>query len=517
MNIEELKKIFIDFRRQLYQLFPRRRDAIFELMDANTASNNTYGSVTQLSNSEFFRRQYPSVTDALTDGLEAAEWENIQKNTWHFAKPSESVGYHRFVVDCTPNDRLHAKTLSDRSIAHKPNPAPGNKPICAGHEYSSVVYLPPGSSEERKRWVVPLSMERVPSQSNGSEFGINQLGNVLKNLDLVEEFTVSIADSAYASEACHQQVSEINSHIHIARLRKNRKVYELLDIKETSQGRPKIYGRKMKLNSPDSFLPHDEKITVPVDSKRGSTLSLEITGWNTVSFRGSREFKAHQHPFRLIRAVLIDQKNTPVFKRPLWIAVFGERRLELPLTECVENYNDRYDIEHYFRIGKQRLMMDSFQSAHTEHEENWWKLSALCYFQLYLGRGLSKATPEAWERYLPEFKCQNQKTLVSAPMAQRGIAKVLRAIGTPAREPVQRGNPIGRKKGQKQKVRVANPIKFKQSKSNSDAKDNISGFEKTVSRSKPKNIKSVLKKIHFLLDELNLSAEEFSELSMSVG
>jgi hypothetical protein len=236
-----------------------------------------------------------------------------------------------------------------------------------------------------------------------------------------------------------------------------------------------------------------------------------------VSFRGSREFKAHRHPIRLIRAVFKDQKGTPVFKRPLWIAIFGERRLELSLIECVENYSDRYDIEHFFRVSKQRLMMDSFQSAETEHEENWWRLSSVCYFQLYLARGLSKATPEAWERYLPEFKNQTEQTLLSAPMVQRGIAKVLRAIGTPAREPVQRGNPIGRKKGQKQKARVANPVSFKQSKSNGEAKGIISGSDKKVSDSNLKNIRNVLERISSLLADLNLSADEFSEFAMAAG
>ena len=86
--------------------------------------------------------------------------------------------------------------------------------------------------------------------------------------------------------------------------------------------------------------------------------------------------------------------------------VFGEKRCELPLKECVDNYRDRYDIEHYFRFGKQRLLLDSFQSNKAEHDENWWKLCALSYFQLFLSKEISGAIPEPWERYLPEFKNQ---------------------------------------------------------------------------------------------------------------
>ncbi|MFT5084817.1 MAG: hypothetical protein ACI9Y1_002873 [Lentisphaeria bacterium] len=111
------------------------------------------------------------------------------------------ASYHPFVVDCTPQDRLHAKTLDDRSIVHYANPAPGNKPICTGHEYSTVVYVPtPGSSEERKRWVVPVSTERVPSEEKGHELGIKQIASLLKQLGLEDKLTLSIGDSAYATE-----------------------------------------------------------------------------------------------------------------------------------------------------------------------------------------------------------------------------------------------------------------------------------------------------------------------------
>jgi hypothetical protein len=128
--MKNIRDKLIDFRNKLYTLFPLRKDAIFELMDANSASYTSVSSVVHLSKSEFFTRQYPSITDALTDGLEGAQWDDIQKLVWQTTQSEVKAPYHRFVVDCTPQDRLHAKTLDDRSIVHKANPAPGNKPIC---------------------------------------------------------------------------------------------------------------------------------------------------------------------------------------------------------------------------------------------------------------------------------------------------------------------------------------------------------------------------------------------------
>jgi len=127
--MKNFRENLINFRNKLYPLFPLRKDAVFELMDANSASNDSLNSVVHLSKSEFFSRQYPSITDALTDGLDSAKWDDIQKLVWHATQPADKTPYHRFVVDCTPQDRLHAKTLVDRSMVHKPNPAPGNKPL----------------------------------------------------------------------------------------------------------------------------------------------------------------------------------------------------------------------------------------------------------------------------------------------------------------------------------------------------------------------------------------------------
>ena len=320
--MKKFREKLVDFRNKLYRLLPKRKDAIFELMDANTASNTRPSSVVHLSKSSYFTRQYPSITDALSDGLEAARWDDIQKLIWTTTQSGCKVPYHRFVVDCTPQDRLHAKALSDRSIVHKANPTPGNKPICAGHEYSTVAYVPPGSSAQRQRWIIPLSTERVPSSDKGHDFGMNQVARLLDQLDLDDHLTLSIGDSAYATESCRQQTAMLKEHIHMARLRSNRNVFELLPTSANSKTKPKVYGRKMRLNEHASHLPHDEQATIAISSKKGASLTVTIKGWKTVSFRGSRQFKAHRHPFRLLCITVVDKHQNTAFNKPLWLAIF---------------------------------------------------------------------------------------------------------------------------------------------------------------------------------------------------
>jgi len=49
----------------------------------------------------------------------------------------------------------------------------------------------------------------------------------------------------------------------------------------------------------------------------------------------------------------------------------GERRNELSLQQIFAAYQRRYDLEHFFRFGKQRLLLHHYQTPETDHEEQW--------------------------------------------------------------------------------------------------------------------------------------------------
>lgn len=56
------------FRQKLYELLPRRRDATLDLIDALSSDVHSE-SVTQLSLSPVFRREYNSITKVIKDFL----------------------------------------------------------------------------------------------------------------------------------------------------------------------------------------------------------------------------------------------------------------------------------------------------------------------------------------------------------------------------------------------------------------------------------------------------------------
>jgi len=65
------------FRRSIYEILPVRRDATLNLYDALSADGHTVKSVTQLCESQHYERQYPSITDAISNGLPHAPWKAI--------------------------------------------------------------------------------------------------------------------------------------------------------------------------------------------------------------------------------------------------------------------------------------------------------------------------------------------------------------------------------------------------------------------------------------------------------
>ncbi len=151
----------------------------------------------------------------------------------------------------------------------------------------------------------------------------------------------------------------------------------------------------------------------------------------------------HLHPFTLVRVRLFNGQGELAFQRPLWLIVMGERRGQLTLLNIFQAYQRRYDLEHFFRFGKQRLLLDGYQTPDTDHEEKWWLLIHLAYLQLWVAQPVAHAVPRPWETTRPA----DPKHPLSATQVQRDFQRIIRQFGTPAAAPKRRGIPSGRPKG----------------------------------------------------------------------
>jgi len=223
------------------------------------------------------------------------------------------------------------------------------------------------------------------------------------------------------------------------------------------------------MHDPATWGTTDSEDMVPITFKNGRSAVAAIQTWNDLLMRGGKNIHMHQLPFNLLRVSVTDENEQPIFIRPLWLIVTGERRHEISPAQAYDAYRQRYDIEHFFRFGKQKLLLNAYQTSDVRHEENWWILACLEYVQLYLMAPIAARHPRPWERYLPQFQNQKNVAIASPSTTLRDAGRILTEIGSPAKPPKKRGLAPGRSKGDSQKRRKKLPVIFKRKSKQPDA------------------------------------------------
>lgn len=460
-----------EFRQDIYDNLLRRVDASVDLLDALSA-NTTARSVVELSLNGPFRRGYGSVYTAIGRFFQPDLFSSIQAQrrtydkkllgllTPYLPEPQQRP-FRLFGLDVTSLPRPFARTLEDRGFVHQPNTIWGNKPIAIGHQYSTLAFLPEKVTPQEPPWIVPLSMRRVTSDQTGTAVGVEQIQDVIddETLPFAKELCVEVGDAAYSGVLFLGPLKKVhqNNLVTIARVRGNRTFYHPalpVEREPGKAGRLAWYGHVFDLKNETTWSLPDEETEVDYLTPQGRHYRVSIRAWQDLLMRGRKEYDMHQQFFTLIRCRVFNEKGEPVFQRPLWLLVLGKRREELSLIQIWQAYRQRYDLEHFFRFGKQRLLMNAYQTPDVEHEENWWQIVQLAYLQLWLARSLAQTLPKPWERYLPHPNPQ----VASPSTTQRDFGRILRQIGTPARAPKPRGNSPGRAPGQRPKPRMRHPV-----------------------------------------------------------
>lgn len=493
--IESIVSKFQSFRNRLFRLFHYRAGATMDLIDAASAEI-TADSVVKLSLSDLFRRKYSSLTDVLsslfrTNLKVASTVEERRKQTLKVTQllaeecaPSvQEKGFVLFAIDCTANPRIYANKVDDRTTVHAPNHIPGQKPITVGHEYSVLVHLPNQTEDRELHWVVPLSVRRVESHQSGPQVGLAQLEEVSNQTVFKNCFCVNVSDAAYSTKSCAISVNKWLNVVQIARMRGNRKLYRMpIPDSITRRGRPQIYGEELLLSCPSQ--PDLEEITTTT-TRKGRECQVLLQRWNDVIMQGSKEERTHEYPFDLLRVTVTDKKGKPVYRRPLWVMIAGVKRRDVKSKDAYLSYGRRYDIEHFFRFGKQRLGLVNTQTCETRHEEGWHWIGLLAYNMLYHARQLTQPVAYPWEKR----KVQIVTTTQRPSQVQRDYGRIIRGIGTPAPVPKPRGKSPGRQSGCKSGERPDRPLirkSAKEEKLESSGRDPSTQKKNPSSQAKPR-------------------------------
>ena len=458
---------FKKFREQIFNCFSNRADATMELLDA-TSGNLNARSVVELSLNSAFRRKYGSIRDAIENfHKDEKQQTRIEHCLLEHCDPiSESRPYCLLVLDCTPAPREYSPTLGDKGYVYKPTVVPGNTPITVGHQYSIMGFLPEKIEKQNFPWVLPVSARRVPTSRKGPDIGLEQLD--MAAAAFKGELMVMVVDSGYGSPEFIEGASQQPDVITIIRLNSNRILYHPATPKNKKitgrreRGHVLWYGEPFNFKDESTWRTPNATISYPYNTRKGKQWTVEIQSWDDILMRQKRGIALNEYPFTLLRVRILDENNLPVYKRAMWLMVCGKRRKELTLKQSWCAYNQRYDIEHFFKFGKTRLLLDKFQSPETVHEESWWQISTLAYAQLYMARKLANNFPKPWEKNLPEM--QPHEGIKAPRQVQIDFSRLTAEIGTPAAAPKQRGKPLGRTKGFKLIRRQHHPVISKRKK-----------------------------------------------------
>jgi hypothetical protein len=349
-------------------------------------------------------------------------------------------------------------------MVYQPNLVKGNKPVTLGHQYASVALLPEAESGVAAQWVLPLMTQRVATTQDKEGVGARQINALLSadKLPFAQSLCVEVGDSSYSKPEYLVANRHHANLVTIARVRSNRTFYRqaLADEREPKRGHPTWYGDAFDLKQPASWHPADETASLTQASHSGKRYWVTIQAWHNLLMPGKvkpTSLPMHRYPFTLVRIVRFDEQGVQVTQHPLWLLVIGEQRHALSLLHIYQAYTRRFALEHFFRFGKQKLLLANFQTPETVREEKWWQLVHIAYAQLWMAREVASLLPRPWERSLPTMQTRR----IAPTAVQRDFARIIRQLGTPAQPPKRRGNSQGRRKGCKLKPRTRHKVVVK--------------------------------------------------------
>lgn len=456
-------QLFQEWRVQLENSLGLRRETLLELLDS-LSSNQQATSVVELSLNPLFRRDYNSLYKGIQEFLPQPTSEkyetqvNLLLEAISLTLPrGESRDFNLLGIDTTPLPRPYSPTLADKTYIYHPNPIKGNKPINIGHTYSVVSALPDRQEAGNVPWTIPLLGDRVPAEAKAIDVGNQQLKTIFQtSLFGGDKLSILVADSLYSQrEFIGEQVKRKNLVV-LTRVRSNRVFYRAVipEINEPkTSGHPRWYGDKFDLKDERTWPESDEVTQATFNTKKGRQLTVTISCWKQMLMKGTKNYQMNRHPFSLLQITVRDEIGNLVWK-PMWLIVVGSRCHELSLIDCYESYRQRYDLEHLFRFGKQKLLMTAYATPDVHHEENWFKLTLLAYVNLWAARNLATVLPRPWEKYLT----QNKSLKVTPSLVQRDFGRIISQIGTIAQSPKHRGYSPGRFKGYKKDPRTRHQV-----------------------------------------------------------
>jgi hypothetical protein len=429
VNINTLRR----FRHDIYDCFPRAKDALFNAVDALMTETHAQ-SLPELSQSPWFDRQWSSVYAAFEDGrIDQGDLQRI------FARyvPQPQVGKQMWIgIDASNIARPRAATSADRTAQHVHNLPKGSKAITYGWQFSTVVVLP----ENPSSWTYLLSQRRIASSTTAIEMAFEQLQKAVPHLPAE---TIVALDRGYDSNWLWCRCSTLPIGV-LGRLKSNRCLYRVAPEPTGKRGARRKDGAKWQPKDPQTHGEPDGDV-VCQDAKGRP---VQIAWWNQMHVKEARWLQVTV--IQVTRPHATNKERDP---RQSWFVWIGDPNADM--AQIALGYARRFGQEHGYRFDKQALLWEKPRLRTPEQFERWSQVVAIAHNHLVLGRDLVEAELRPWE---------STQRVPTPQQVRRGMNKLLTRLGTPARPPQPRGKSKGRSKGTKVRKAARFPVILKKPK-----------------------------------------------------
>ena len=408
------------FRKDLYQCFTARCDALMTLNDA-LLSNPAAQSFPELTLSTLFDRKWQSAYTAIEHGK--IDIDALRKVRVKYA-PKPPDGKRLLIAgDATSIYRPESKTLEDRTYVHVSNQPTGGKAATPGLQYSCLMRV----LDEPSSWNYALDVERIPSAKTPVEVMAEQLA---KTVPLLEERPLFLGDGGYGNVSFLLNSGEVECD-KLLRMAKNRILYHPVPPRPEKPGRGQPKKDGDKFDCKDACTQGEPSESCECINDKGQKTKVER--WDRLHFKNARHIEVS-----IIRITCFGVEETKRNPSVFWLLFCGK---ECPkLSEVGHDYGCRYYIEHGFRFKKQDLMWDLPRFQSTDRFSLWTQLVFCVENQIFLARESGCAQLQKWE---------NADRPLTPQKVRRGMGRILRELGTPACPCQVRGYSPGWQKGVK--------------------------------------------------------------------
>jgi hypothetical protein len=452
-------EVLSGFRREVYDCFTRRADALFEAVDAVLCPDGPVTSLAELSLAAVYQRGHGALYGALNCGV--VEFDRLRRAVAALALPRGSDGGLRLAVDVSAWPRPDAETSPERCHCYRPCRCDGVRQTIPGWPYSVIAALESG----RSSWTAVLDAVRLGPEDDATVVTEAQIRELVGRLVAVgawrrgDPLIVVAVDSGYDIVRLSFLLADLPVVL-VGRIASSRVFYGPPGPRRGDHpGRAPRHGARAELHQPGTL--GEPALAHAQDHDRYGHVLVEAWAGLHPKLERRAAWADHPGPVPIVEGSVIRIRvgRLPGDRDPdpVWLFTTGRLTSET-LNTYWRTYLRRFDLEHTFRFFKQHLGWTRPRLRSPDAADRWTWLVIAAHTQLRMARTLTQDLRRPWEK--PTRCGQHPSPL----RVRRGYRRLRPFLANPARAAKATRPGPGRPPGSRSGPAPRHPVGKKQQK-----------------------------------------------------